>query len=1148
MKRPAFLLVFLTLCLMNAFSQQDYPRTLLWRITGNGLSHPSYLYGTMHLMDKRLFQFGDSLYSSLEKVDGFAAEIEFEEMMDSAFAKSVANVQNDLLSDDEVKLDKSKLDRETKALLKKLRIESDKLSKKELKKIRDYRVNQYVQKGEMETIVDGYLYGIAKRQGKWIGGIEDVSDQLGLSDELGGELSVETVLRPEVDLKASFESLVDIYLAQDLNEINRYTLSNYTDGARDLLLVKRNIKMARRMDSLSAIRTMFFAVGAAHLPGDSGVIRLLRARGFKVDPVFSTTKLSADIYANKLKELPWIKVEDDQKLYSIEMPGTPTMHNVFGAAFKMNIFYDITTMTYYAVGSTIGGLESNADMQGAFKKMLAEMGGRLNGKLKYIKEDGITGAEGTIGAENNYYKIRLLQKGHVLYIIMAGGNKPEKLLAANVIKYFDSFKAKDILAENKGWVKFNSPGKAFSVMVPGQMQANKTIDKAAIGTYWIFETYDFLDNNKGLYYLLQIRDISGGYFLDGDSNYFKLVKEQYEDNFDVIDKSEHVSYKGYPAFVAEGQSVKDKTSYKCFNVIRGNRVYSMVVGGASSADFSDADKYFNSLTFLEYSNPNTKTHIANGFYTTATNPFVKVDDTDSTDNDFFEHYYSFNPYAAISYDVTKEVFPAHYWTKSDSVYFEAKISEYYTSNDSVLSKNLVTNGSLKGMDIVVKENLRSQLKKVRTIVSGDTLYTLFAYIPAEYINHTSTSKFFDDFRVTQEISPVIYNKKIDLLFESLRSKDSAEFYNAKDVFHAIEFDSEDLPELHQALTYVYRDSSNAYGIYSSILDQVVRLKNNTTVDFVRSNYSTLNDHRDKLKYEFLGILAEFKSDSANHILKELLSNQLPGSGSISNLSYALRDSVELTAKLFPDLLKFSGDSIFIDLLAEVSVYLLDTQSISAKDLHPYLESFYQGAKRMYSKMQSGTGSWWTGTKWIELLKYLNTQEGNKILQQYLQANDLYFKMQAIIALIENNQQVENTMMNKVAEDLELRTNFYENLKKLNKSQLFPTKYATQMHLSESEIYNVAYEEIEIADFKYIGERKALYKGVKKTFYLFKVGYSNEEDNIIYHLAVAGPFDTKSGELKSYSDLGGIYWDIELDISDLENQLKSYLLMMDAYND
>ncbi|HEY0751411.1 MAG TPA: TraB/GumN family protein [Chitinophagaceae bacterium] len=1102
----------------------------------------------MHLMDKRLFQFGDSLYSSLEKVDGFAAEIEFEEMMDSAFAKSVANVQNDLLSDDEVKVDKSKLDRETKALLKKLRLESDKLSKKELKKIRDYRVNQYVQKGEMETIVDGFLYGIAKRQGKWIGGIEDISDQLGLSDELGGELSVETVLRPEVDLKASFESLVDIYLAQDLNEINRYTLSNYSDGARDLLLIKRNIKMARRMDSLSAIRTMFFAVGAAHLPGDSGVIRLLRERGFQVDPVFSTTKISADLYANKLKELPWIKVDDDQKLYTIEMPGSPSKHDIFGAAFKMNMFYDITTMTYYAVGSTIGGLQSNTDMQGAFKKMMAEMGGRLNEKIKYIKEEGITGAEATIEAQNNYYKIRLLQKGHVLYIIMAGGNKLEKLTKADVTRYFTSFKANEIVTENKDWVLFNSPEKAFSVIVPGKLRANKIIDKAAEGTYWIFETFDYLDNYKGLYYLLQIRDIGGGYFLDGDSNYFNLVKEQYESNFDVIDKSEHVSYKGYPAFVTEGQSLKDKTSYKCFNVIRGNRVYSMVVGGASSADFSDADKYFNSLTFLDYATPNTKTHPANGFFTTATSPFVKVEDSDSTDNDYFEHYYSFNSHAAISYDVTKEVFPVHYWAKSDSAYFESKISDYHTSQDSVLSKKIVTNGALKGIDVVVKENLRSQLKKVRVIVNGDTLYTLFAYVPAEYIDHKSTTGFFDDFRFTNETPPVIYKKKIEPLFEALRSMDSAKFEDASEVFHAIEFGSEDLPVLHQGLTHVYKDSSNPYGIYSSIADEVIRLKDKSTIEYIRSNYSALIDHKDKLKYEFLGILATFKSDTAYDLLKELLSKQLPGSGSISSMSYALRDSIELTTKLLPDLLPFANDSLFVNLLTEVSVYLLDSQVLSVKDLHPYQEAFYRGADRMYIKMQSDDASYWSGIKWIELLRYLNTQKGNDILQKYLQTEDLFFKMQTILALLKNNQPVEHAIIEKVAADPELRVSFFDNLKKTSKAQLFPKRYATQIHLSESEIYNAAFEEIEIADLKYIGERKALYKGANMTFYLYKVGYSDEEDNIIYHLGVAGPFDPKDKELKSYSDVGGIYWDIEFDSSGLDNMLKSYLLMLESYSD
>ena len=146
------------------------------------------------------------------------------------------------------------------------------------------------------------------------------------------------------------------------------------------------------------------------------------------------------------------------------------------------------------------------------------------------------------------------------------------------------------------------------------------------------------------------------------------------------------------------------------------------------------------------------------------------------------------------------------------------------------------------------------------------------------------------------------------------------------------------------------------------------------------------------------------------------------------------------------------------------------------------------------------------------------------------------------------QPVEHAIIEKVAADPELRVSFFDNLKKTSKAQLFPKRYATQIHLSESEIYNAAFEEIEIADLKYIGERKALYKGAKMTFYLYKVGYSDEEDNIIYHLGVAGPFDPKDKELKSYSDVGGIYWDIEFDSSGLDNMLKSYLLMLESYSD
>ena len=68
-------------------AQDTSSKTLLWRISGNGLQKPSYLYGTMHLKDRRLFFFGDSVYKSIEASDGFAMEIDPNELIDSLLAK-----------------------------------------------------------------------------------------------------------------------------------------------------------------------------------------------------------------------------------------------------------------------------------------------------------------------------------------------------------------------------------------------------------------------------------------------------------------------------------------------------------------------------------------------------------------------------------------------------------------------------------------------------------------------------------------------------------------------------------------------------------------------------------------------------------------------------------------------------------------------------------------------------------------------------------------------------------------------------------------------------------------------------------------------------------------------------------------------------
>src|SRR5688572_8122028 len=100
MKRMALLLLlFFCIFFKNLYAQSSiaWPKTLLWRISGNGLSKNSFLYGTMHLQDKRLFYFTDSLYHYLEQADGYALEVDLQEFMDSIIQKVVDQRQEELI-------------------------------------------------------------------------------------------------------------------------------------------------------------------------------------------------------------------------------------------------------------------------------------------------------------------------------------------------------------------------------------------------------------------------------------------------------------------------------------------------------------------------------------------------------------------------------------------------------------------------------------------------------------------------------------------------------------------------------------------------------------------------------------------------------------------------------------------------------------------------------------------------------------------------------------------------------------------------------------------------------------------------------------------------------------------------------------------
>ena len=101
------LTIFIFILTFISFSglSQEIQNTLLLKIEGNGLLKPSYLYGTMHVKDKRVFNFSDSVFLAIDNCDAFALEIH----PDSVILEIIKSVQEnfdnsyyeELLTDEE---------------------------------------------------------------------------------------------------------------------------------------------------------------------------------------------------------------------------------------------------------------------------------------------------------------------------------------------------------------------------------------------------------------------------------------------------------------------------------------------------------------------------------------------------------------------------------------------------------------------------------------------------------------------------------------------------------------------------------------------------------------------------------------------------------------------------------------------------------------------------------------------------------------------------------------------------------------------------------------------------------------------------------------------------------------------------------------
>lgn len=144
----------------QAQKQRDHYE-LLWKISGNGLKKPSYLFGTMHLADQRVFDFSDSVIAKIQECDGFALEVSPDSM-----AQFIAQLMIDRKKDVVIRDFKKDLTEKEYAVLKeKIWVEAslnlDQINDKTPKQIARLLNSPLLTQNDKNTFLDGYLYRIA---------------------------------------------------------------------------------------------------------------------------------------------------------------------------------------------------------------------------------------------------------------------------------------------------------------------------------------------------------------------------------------------------------------------------------------------------------------------------------------------------------------------------------------------------------------------------------------------------------------------------------------------------------------------------------------------------------------------------------------------------------------------------------------------------------------------------------------------------------------------------------------------------------------------------------------------------------------------------------------------------------------------------
>lgn len=271
----------------KAAATEAHGAGMFWKVTGPGGS-TSYLLGTIHSEDARVLALSPAVNQALDAAGGLVME-----MVPDAAALATAAAAMLYLDGRSLQqtIGEALFQRAAGALA------PYGMPAVAVDRMKPWAVMAVLSTPKPETgeFLDMVLYRRAVARGVPVHGLETAREQVAVFDgisEADQVLLLEQTLEDLANIPGLLEEITSAYVRDDLGKVAglaEAAMGGDASPAAGKLMRRlndeRNLRMAQRLQPYLADGNVFVAVGALHLAGEEGLIRLLRDGGYRLTPL-----------------------------------------------------------------------------------------------------------------------------------------------------------------------------------------------------------------------------------------------------------------------------------------------------------------------------------------------------------------------------------------------------------------------------------------------------------------------------------------------------------------------------------------------------------------------------------------------------------------------------------------------------------------------------------------------------------------------------------------------------------------------------------------------------------------------------------------------------------------------------------------------